>query len=445
MKIIPLSYWIEEEFEKIRKFIESAHPILGRSIGDEIESIARLYPNIYNETKNKVIQKSLKIAEEIKAKMGSIRNEVKQKIEIKKSSPSLEFMEKPVIGCDTSSNVMPISTARLYTVSGISAYIKDKEIKEVKTLTDIIDSERISEIFECDAEIDLLEGALSDEFFGFEDVEIRFIVSALREAYLCELAKRHLEEVIDDGENVYAMVIDGPLSISQWYEKVPGTVRKKAVEMLINARNELMETCRKNDVALLGIVKRGRGRYFHHLLGISQLSNLSDQSLFHQILDYGERTETLSVTEGIRIWRKSDELKRAMKNLKSKEKIKAKEKEIEEKVKSNSLLINRLRYEILGFFIKTSTDELTQPIRIEFPSYLKDRDDEISDFIISTSVRSKYPAYINGLPFAVAVTHVKARISSMLMREIYSHTLAKVYQDFKDLRLLPPEWGERPW
>ncbi len=116
MRIIPLTYWIEEEFDKIGKFIESAHPIFGKSISDEIGSIISLYPDIYRETKEKLIEKSLKLARETKEKIESIKKDVLNKIQIKKVQQSQDFMEKPVIGCDTSSNILPITTTRMYAV-----------------------------------------------------------------------------------------------------------------------------------------------------------------------------------------------------------------------------------------------------------------------------------------------------------------------------------------
>ena len=443
IKIIPLTYWIEEKFEEIKKFLESAHPIFSKSVSNEIEAIIRLYPDIYREIKEKMLDKSIELAKDAKNKIRELREEILNKIEIKKVRRTQDFMNKPVIGCDTSSNILPISNVKIYAISGVSIFVKDRDIKDIKSLTDIIDSKRIVDLFNGTLESDFLEETISDADIEFEDVELRFVVSVIREAYLCELARKHLEELIDKGEDVYAIIIDGPFSISQWHDRVPGEVGKKAVKRLIDARNNLMDTCKKTDTLALGVVKRGRGRYIHHLLNIAEKSDFSDQVLFHQILNYCERTETFNITEGIRKWRMRNELKKYKRSIIFEEKLKIKEKELEDKVKSDNLLINRLKYDILGFFIKTSPDELTQPIRIEFPEYLKDREDEIASFIISTSVRC--PGYIDGLPFAVAISHMKTKLSSILMREIYGHTLAKIYQDFRDLKLLPPEWGERPW
>ena len=445
IKIIPLTYWIEEKFEEIKKFLESAHPTFSRSINDEIEAIIRLYPDIYREIKEKILSKSLELAKETRNKVEEVKGEILNKIKVKKVSQTQDFMNKPVIGSDTSSNTLPISNVKMYAISGVSIYIKDGEVKDIKSLTDIIDSKRVVDLFNGSLESDILEETISDANTELEDVEMRFIVSALREAYLCELARKHLEELIEKGENVYAIIIDGPFSISQWYEKVPGEIRRKAIKKLIDERNNLMDACKKTDTLVLGVVKRGRGRYIHHLLDIAESSDFSDQVLFHQILNYRERTETFNISEGIRRWRKRNELERHKRSIISEEALKAKEKDLEEKVRSEKLLINRLNYDIFGFFIKTSPDELTQPIRIEFPEYLKDRDDEIASFVVSTSMRCRNPAYIDGLPFAVAISHMKTKLSSILMREIYGHTLAKIYQDFRDLKLLPPEWGERPW
>jgi len=384
IKIIPLTYWIEEKFEEIKKFLESAHPIFSKSVSNEIEAIIRLYPDIYREIKEKMLDKSIELAKDAKNKIRELREEILNKIEIKKVRRTQDFMNKPVIGCDTSSNILPISNVKIYAISGVSIFVKDRDIKDIKSLTDIIDSKRIVDLFNGTLESDFLEETISDADIEFEDVELRFVVSVIREAYLCELARKHLEELIDKGEDVYAIIIDGPFSISQWHDRVPGEVGKKAVKRLIDARNNLMDTCKKTDTLALGVVKRGRGRYIHHLLNIAEKSDFSDQVLFHQILNYCERTETFNITEGIRKWRKRNELKKYKRSIIFEEKLKIKERELEEKVKSDDLLINRLKYDILGFFIKTSPDELTQPIRIEFPEYLKDREDEIASFVIST-------------------------------------------------------------
>ncbi|RLI84268.1 MAG: hypothetical protein DRP01_08225, partial [Archaeoglobales archaeon] len=128
MRIIPLTYWIEEEFDRIKKFIESAHPIFSRTISNEIEKIIRLYPEIYRETKEKLIEKSLKIAKETKDKINAMKDDLLNKIHIKKVQQSQNFMEKPVIGCDTSSNTLPIATVKMYAISGISVFVKEREV-----------------------------------------------------------------------------------------------------------------------------------------------------------------------------------------------------------------------------------------------------------------------------------------------------------------------------
>jgi len=347
IKIIPLTYWIEEKFEEIKKFLESAHPIFSKSVSNEIEAIIRLYPDIYREIKEKMLDKSIELAKDAKNKIRELREEILNKIEIKKVRRTQDFMNKPVIGCDTSSNILPISNVKIYAISGVSIFVKDRDIKDIKSLTDIIDSKRIVDLFNGTLESDFLEETISDADIEFEDVELRFVVSVIREAYLCELARKHLEELIDKGEDVYAIIIDGPFSISQWHDRVPGEVGKKAVKRLIDARNNLMDTCKKTDTLALGVVKRGRGRYIHHLLNIAEKSDFSDQVLFHQILNYCERTETFNITEGIRKWRMRNELKKYKRSIIFEEKLKIKEKELEDKVKSDNLLINMLKYDIV--------------------------------------------------------------------------------------------------
>jgi len=151
------------------------------------------------------------------------------------------------------------------------------------------------------------------------------------------------------------LLIDGPLSVSQWYNLASADVAKLAVAELIQSRNDLLNAGSKT-IQLMGVVKKSDSMYFQK--GYDLEASFSDQFLFNQLLNFGERTETISITEQI--------LSAA----------------------TGAVLMEKLNHQIHEFYIKTSRNPLTPPIRVEFPDYLKDQENTLASYVLSTSVES---------------------------------------------------------
>lgn len=233
----------------------------------------------------------------------------------------------------------------------------------------------------------------------------RFYVSAKAES-LIPLATIHQLTMHGRAEVV---VIDGPLSISEWYKEVPRKAKKawRAIQEFIRAKNALMRFCRKEGVPLIGVVKRSRTRYFHNYFGFADKSRYSDQYVFSQLLKYGQRTGAVSMKEAIRKWRGY----------------------------AKGLLISKLSYDIYGFYIRTSRSPLTPPVRVEFPEYVRDMEDWVASYVLSTAVQTYEPEF-DGLPKVQCLAHRDVKISKRIMREIYKEQLYALASSGRELGTL---------
>jgi hypothetical protein len=196
-------------------------------------------------------------------------------------------------------------------------------------------------------------------------------------------------------DNIELALMDGPLSISQWYKEVWRSEKvKEAVEELLEAKNNLMQLCKEKKLLLLGVVKRGRSTYFHNYFNL--LDPFIDQFVFHNVLDYGNRTESISIKTAVEKWKPE--------------------------AKREELLINRLKYDIRSFYIKTSDNPLTPPVRIEYPEYLQDEEQKLASYILSTAILSNDREF-DGLPKAQCVAHRECTITKKVMEEIFKEQL----------------------
>jgi len=223
--------------------------------------------------------------------------------------------------------------------------------------------------------------------------EFRFIESAKRESMLPLSATHHLMTKADD--DVKLVLIDGPLGIFQWYKEIWPTEKvKETVDELIEAKNNIMQLCKEKEILLLGVVKRGRATYFHNYFNL--IDEFIDQFVFHNVLDYGNRTESISIKTAVEKWKPA--------------------------AKREELLINRLKYDIRGFYIKTSDNPLTPPIRVEYPEYLLEKEDEIASYVLSTAILSNDRDF-DGLPKAQCIAHRECTITKKVMEEIFKEQL----------------------
>ena len=341
-----------------------------------------LNPELFRRLRSramKVLSEELRRAQET---ISGLREKVLEEIDILDVRADEDLASTETIGSDASSHPIPLAISRVALVSGIA--VRDPPRTDPSILEEVI-------------------SLPSDR----DRTEFRFLVSARRET-LIPLTIFH--QAIKFGRPE-AIIIDGPLSISQWYKKAWTRDVREAVRGLVEARRRLIEFCAQEGIVLVAVVKRGRSRYFHNYLGIAGESPYTDQFLFHHILRPGERTGAISITRAIRRWRSH--------------------------VSPKDLLINHLKHEVYGFYIKTSPNPFTPPIRVEFPENLLDREDEIASLVLSTAVPSVDPSF-DGLPRALCMAHRDAKITAEMMKHIYREQIYRVAEERSDVGLLVP-------
>ena len=371
--------WFNEEVKRRRIFLTK------KDMEEILRALERrewisLNPELFEKLRARA---SEALAEELKKAdgiMSQLREAVLEKIDILEVEADEGLASLEAIGSDASSHPIPLAISRIALISGIA--VRDPPRTRPSILGDVV--------------------CLSNER---SRTEFRFIMSARREA-LIPLTILHQATSFGTPEAVF---IDGPLSISQWYKKAWTRDVREAVGELVRARRELIGFCAQEDALLISIVKRGRSRYFHNYIGIADKSPYSDQTLFHYLLRPGERTEAISITRAIRRWRSG--------------------------VSPKDLLINHLRHEIYGFYIKTSHNPFSPPIRVEFPENLRGREEEIASLVLSTAVPSADLSF-DGLPRALCVAHRDAKITAEMMRHIYRERIYEVAEEGMDMGLM---------
>jgi hypothetical protein len=362
-----LRSWFQEELEKRGVTLtEKDYQEIIRRI-EEREWISA-QPELYKELRKKALDALSSIASSAQKKLENIGKDVKKKVHLLKVKRMSAINEPKSISSDASSYPVPLLLSRVTLMSGLTIKIPLKEKASI-----------LAEVLVEDA--------------SMPEPEFRFIESAKRESMLPLSATHHLTTKADD--DIELVLMDGPLSISQWYKEVWRSEKvKEAVDELLEAKNNLMQLCKEKELLLLGVVKRGRSTYFHNYFNL--LDPFIDQFVFHNVLDCGYRTESISIKTAVEKWKPE--------------------------AKREELLINRLRYDIRSFYIKTSDNPLTPPVRVEYPEYLQDREGEIASYVLSTAILSNDREF-DGLPKAQCIAHRECTITKKVMQEIFKEQL----------------------
>jgi len=359
--------WFQEELEKrgITLTEEDYQEIIRRL--EEREWISA-QPELYKELRKKALDALSSITSSAQKQLENIRKDVKKKVRLSRVKRIATLNKLEVVSSDASSYPVPLLLSRVTLMSGLTIKLPLKEKASI-----------LAEVLVEDA--------------SMPEPEFRFIESAKRESMLPLSATHHLMTKADD--DVKLVLIDGPLSISQWYKEIWRSEKvKESVDELIEAKNNIMQLCKEKEILLLGVVKRGRATYFHNYFNL--IDEFIDQFVFHNVLDYGNRTESISIKTAVEKWKPA--------------------------AKREELLINRLKYDIRGFYIKTSDNPLTPPIRVEYPEYLLEKEDEIASYVLSTAILSNDRDF-DGLPKAQCIAHRECTITKKVMEEIFKEQL----------------------
>jgi len=210
-----------------------------------------------------------------------------------------------------------------------------------------------------------------------------------------------LVEFMMNHGNVDLILIDGPLAFGNWWSN-KGEERDRFA--LISSVNLLLSLCALEDVAVAGVVKRATARYLIHYLGLQQKTSLSDAFVLLQTLKLGERTDVFSPREA---------LKRAVRA---------------------APFMDLIDHPIYSFYMRSSSNHLVPPIRIDIPGFMLDRVDDLAGYCFSTAVR-------DGIPLPVVKADEEVRVTKRFVNEVYSELISRLESRFGS-SLTAKIWGE---
>ncbi|MEM1520619.1 MAG: DNA double-strand break repair nuclease NurA [Candidatus Korarchaeum sp.] len=237
--------------------------------------------------------------------------------------------------------------------------------------------------------------AVSWEWGPISRTTFKFWYQAQAEALIPSVCLRYLRKYGKPD----AVLIDGPITPSEAIVEIPFKVRNKAISSELKEKaskqvemmRELIELCSQRDIPVMGVVKRSNTRYFLRSFGIE--TNYTDQYVFHQMLGFRERTCS----------------------------------------------VVRHSYgstDVRAFYIKTSRNRMTPPVRVEYPSYIDE--DWVASLVASTSLTI---SECDGIPIPICQVHRRTKISEYMVKEMMSRYLYKMVKEGQDERAIGVSWG----
>lgn len=354
---------------------------------EEAGKITTIHPELYAGLLKDSLEALPKITAETEKELSKLRKALKSKgLKIYDVAINEDLWALDPLGADASSCPMPIGMLK-------AAYISAMALREKTPPVIVRDFITVS----------------NDEMGSRE---FKFYYQVLAESLIPVVSIRHIKE----NGKPNCVVIDGPLSASLLLRRIPyrpglkeevyQEMQNKAYE-LIRLRDELIKLCYELDIPVFAVVKRCTSRHFMAWYDLKDVFPYTDQFVFHQLLDYGQRTDSISITKAI-------EMQGA-----------------EPFARFN---------EIYGFYIRTSRNPLTPPIRVEYPQYLAKKEDWIASYVLTTSLTT-YEAEFDGLPKAICLVHKDAKITIALMKEIYKRAVTKLLDEGANIKILGSIWG----
>lgn len=374
-KGLELGFLTMEDYEALMKVLETAG------------KMTTIHPELYAGLLRDTIEQLPKITEATRKEASSLRKMLESEgLEIHDVSKDESLWALKTIGSDASSCPIPIGLMK-------AAYISGMAFGEENPPIIVRDLVMVS----------------NDEMGGRE---FKFYYQVQAEALIPVTCIRYIKE----NEEPDCIVIDGPLSASLLLRRIPyrrglkqevyQDMQKKA-HQLIRVRDQLIEFCYKIGIPIFSVVKRCTSRHFLAWYGLKDVFPYTDQFSLHQILDYGQRTGSISISRAIE--------------------------------KQGAEPFARFN-EIYGFYMKTSMNPLTPPIRVEYPQYLAGREDWIASYVLTTSLTT-HEAEFDGLPKPLCLVHKDVKITKAIMKEIYRRVVTKMLDEGADIKLLGSFWG----
>jgi len=357
------------------------------SVLEEAGKITTIHPELYAGLLKDSITSLSEMAKEAEQEVSNVKGMLKEKgLKIMNVAKDEEMWSLKALGADASSCPVPMGMAKAAFISAM-AYMEGKPPIIMRDLVKV----------ESDA---------------MASREFKFYYQCLAEALIPAACIRHMEE----HGKPDCVIIDGPLSASGLLIRIPyrrGLSQEVYNEMqdkahqLIRIRDQLIRKCYELGVPVFSVVKRCTSKHFMAWYELKDVSPYTDQFVFQQLLEYGQRTDAISVSKAIE--------------------------------KQGAEPFARFN-EIYGFYIKTSKNPLTPPIRVEYPEYLKGKEDWIASYVLTTSLTT-YEAEFDGLPKAVCLAHKDCKITKAIMKEIYRRGITKLLDEGVNVKLLGLIWG----
>jgi hypothetical protein len=357
------------------------------SVLEEAGKITTIHPELYAGLLKDSLESLSRMAKEAQEEISKLQKMLKEKgLKIRDVTKDQEMWSFKALGADASSCPVPMGMAKAAFVSAMAF----REGTQPIIMRDLVRVEN--------------DAMASREF--------KFYYQVLAETLIPAACIRHVE---DYGKSD-CVVIDGPLSASGLLIRIPYRVGLKdevyremqeKAHQLIRVRDQLICKCHELGVPVFSVVKRCTSRHFMAWYELKDVFHYTDQFVFQQLLDYGQRTQAISISKAIE--------------------------------KQGAQPFARFN-EIYGFYIKTSKNPLTPPIRVEYPQYLEGKEDWIASYVLTTSLTT-YEAEFDGLPKAVCLVHKDAKITKAVMKEIYRRGITKMLDEGVNVKLLGLIWG----
>ncbi|MEM2293655.1 MAG: DNA double-strand break repair nuclease NurA [candidate division WOR-3 bacterium] len=357
------------------------------SVLEESSKVTTIHPKLYAGLLKDSIESFSEMTEEAEKEISKFKTILEDRgLEVKEVVKNEEMWSIKALGADASSYPLPIATAKVALISAIAL----REETQPMIMRDIVK---------------VKNNVMTSR-------EFKFYYQVQAESLIPVACIRHIEE-LGKPESV---IVDGPLSASGLLINVPyrrglkpevyGEIRRKS-HQLIRIRDQLIQRCFELGIPVFSVVKRCTSRHFMAWYGLKDICPYTDQFIFQQLLNYGQRTQAISISKAIE--------------------------------KQGAELFARFN-EIYGFYIKTSRNPLTPPIRVEYPEYLRGKEDWIASYVLTTSLTT-YETEFDGLPKIVCLAHKDSKITKAIMKEIYRRGVIKMLDEGKNIKLLGLIWG----
>ncbi len=222
--------------------------------------------------------------------------------------------------------------------------------------------------------------------YSFSGEKFHEIVSVRRETKLFETAASFLMK----NGGVDLMLIDGPLAFSNWWTR-KGEERDRLA--LISSITLLLNLCAERGVAVAGVVKRATARYLIRYLGLQEKTSLPDAFVLLQTLEPGERTAIFSPRSALR------------------------------RTVRAAPFMDLIDCPIYSFYMRTSSDCLLPPVRIDVPGFMLSQVDELAGYCYSTAVR-------DGIPLPIVKADEEVRVTKKFVNEVYSELIPRLESSF---------------